>query len=359
MNIGGKTQTESNYRAVNLDSSTSVKEFSLDRKKYYRKYILNEDVADKETLAANMGKLVETLLMEPHLFDEKFYMSSCLGEPTGLMSAFVEALYTHTIEAMNESGEVTRTFQDISMDAYNDSGFKIKYEAVLGKFIGSDAELYYNEIRQIRPKKLTVVTARDVTNAENIVEELKNNHVTSQIVNLTDSVRYKVLNQYQVEAYTLVGEWAEKANIDEHLFKSMLDKVIIDHKEKTIQPIDLKCTWTVENFYEEYYLYRRAYIQAYLYWHAINSLTAIGGEFEGYTVKLIQFLVCDSTNYMNPLIYQLSKQDMRDAEMGFEYKGRTYPGVIEIVQDLQWALENNIWNISRKNHLMNGVINLT
>ena len=51
-------------------------------------------------------------------------------------------------------------------------------------------------------------------------------------------------------------------------FKSMMDKVVVDHEKRTVQVYDLKCVWAVENFYEEYYLYRRAYIQAFLYWQA-------------------------------------------------------------------------------------------
>ena len=35
--IGGKTKTEANYRALMLDSSSSLKDFSMDRKKYYKK----------------------------------------------------------------------------------------------------------------------------------------------------------------------------------------------------------------------------------------------------------------------------------------------------------------------------------
>ena len=53
--IKGQTNTEANYRAVMLDSSSSLKDFSLDRKKYYRKYILNEPINEKETSAATIG----------------------------------------------------------------------------------------------------------------------------------------------------------------------------------------------------------------------------------------------------------------------------------------------------------------
>ena len=345
--IKGEVKTEAIYRAKAIDSSSSLKEFSMDRKKYYRKYILGESVEDKDTQAATMGRIVETLLMEPELFDERFYMSACMSAPTGLMLSFVEALYKFTKEATDDHGNITRTFEDISRDAYVESGFKIKYDAVIGKFVGSDAEIFYNEIRKVRSMNLTVVTAEDVSTAEKIVEELRNNPITKDVVNLVNSPRYTVYNQLQVEGY----------DVDGHEFKSMMDKVIIDHNEKTIQVYDLKCTWSVENFLEEYYLYRRAYIQAFLYWKAALHLKE-NDSLEEYRVLPTRFIVCDSTNYYNPLIYTLTNDDLLDAYEGFEHKGRKYPGVADLVKSLKWALDNNVWNISRENYLNNGLVNI-
>jgi len=345
--IQGPNRTEAAYRAVTMDSSSSLKDFSMDRKKYYKKYVLSEKVEEKDTAASVIGRLVETQLMEPELFDEKFYMSTITSAPTGLMLEFVEALYRHTAAATNENGLVTREMEDIMKDAYVDSGFKIKLDAVLAKFIGSDAEIYYKEIREVRSKGLTVVTTQDITNAEKIVEELKTNDFTAPIVNLVNSARYNVYNQLQVEGYVVYG----------HMFKSMMDKVIVDHTEKTIQVYDLKCTWSVENFYEEYYLYRRAYIQGYLYYyaskHMFDELVAVG-----YEILPPKFIVCDSTNYACPLVFTMDDNSFDDASKGFEHKGRKYPGVKSLIEDLKWAIKNDKWNISRENYLNNGLVKL-
>jgi hypothetical protein len=347
--IKGTAKTEAQYRAVEMDSSSSLKDFSQDRKKYYKKYILGEKVEDKDSSAANMGRIVETLLMEPHLFDDKFYMSSCTSTPTGLMLDFVEALYKHTRDATDENGIVKTPMNELLEAAYKDSGFKIKYEAVISKFVGSDAEIYYNEIRTVRSKNLTVINTTEVSIAEKIVEQLRINTTTAPIVNLTNSSRYEIIDQMQVEGYT----------IDGHKFKSMLDKVVIDHKEKTVQPYDLKCTWSVENFYEEYYLYRRAYIQAYLYYHAMLKLVDDPeSSCYGYVVNYLQFIVCDSTNYYQPLIYTLDIDDMGDAYHGFVHKGRTYPGVGDLIAALTWCVTTGTWTISHKNYLSNGVVNI-
>jgi len=345
--IQGPNRTEAAYRAVVMDSSSSLKEFSVDRKKYHKRYVLNEKVEDKDTAASVIGRLVETQLMEPELFDERFYMSTVTSAPTNLMLEFVEALYRHTAAATNEDGVVTREMEDIMKDAYVDSGFKIKIDAVLAKFIGSDAEIYYKEIREVRSKGLTVVTTQDISNAEKIVEELKTNDFTASIVNLVNSARYNVYNQLQVEGYVVFG----------HMFKSMMDKVIVDHTEKTIQIYDLKCTWSVENFYEEYYLYRRAYIQGYLYFHAakhtFDELVAVG-----YEILPPKFIVCDSTNYACPLVFTMDDKSFEDASQGFEHKGKKYPGVKKLVEDLKWAIKTDKWNISRENYLNNGLVKL-
>jgi hypothetical protein len=345
--IKGSVKTEASYRAIVMDSSSSLKEFSQDRKKYYRKYVLGEKVDDDDSKAATMGRLVETKLMEPELFDEKFYLSTCQSVPTGLMLDFVEALYKYMKEATNESGEITREFSEVALDAYKDSGFKIAYDAVMKKFINSEAEAYFDEIMLVRSKGMTVVSINDVTNSEKIVTELRTNPITASIVNQNQTARYDVHNQLQVEDY----------QVHSHKFKSMMDKVIVDHHTQTIQIYDLKCTWSVEGFYKEYYLYRRAYIQAFLYWHA--------GHFHfqdlvnaGYKVKYPSFIVCDSTNYFSPLIYTLDIEDMENARDGFNLKGYVYPGVLETIDDLKWAIENDVWNISRKNYLSGGIVNI-
>lgn len=90
--IEGKKKTEAMYRAIEMDSSSSLKEFSMDRKKYHRKYVLGDKVENKDSQASIIGRIVETLLLEPEEFDNRFYMSACMTAPTGLMLDFVNAL---------------------------------------------------------------------------------------------------------------------------------------------------------------------------------------------------------------------------------------------------------------------------
>lgn len=340
--IEGKVRTEKEYRALERDSSSSLKEFVNDRKRYYKKYVsLEKQEPEEDTKASIVGKVVETLLFEPDTFDDKFIMSSLAKVPTGKMLDFINALCKKRVE--NEQAP----FADIAKDAHKESGFEWALDTVLKKFIGSDAEIYYKELLEINKKGLIVVTADDVQNAERIVEDLKMNDVTSHIINIESNDRYIVLKQHKVENFDINGL----------PMKSMLDLIIIDHIEQKISPYDLKCVWAVENFYNEYYLYRKAYIQAAVYKEACYQLKTDLG-LEGYKVENLKFIVCDSINYYNPLIYTLNSDDMDDAYNGFEYRGRKYMGLKEIVSNLQWAKENDIWNISKSNFINSGYVNI-
>ena len=81
------------------------------------------------------------------------------------------------------------------------------------------------------------------------------------------------------------------------------------------------------------------------------------GPYYGYEVANLRFIVCDSSNYYQQLIYTLDDEDMIDAFEGFVTKGRTYPGVKELIDALKWCRDTNTWDISHKNYLSNGIVN--
>lgn len=353
----GRIANEKNYRQLAIDSSSSLRDFAKDRKLYYRKYVLGEDVDDKDTKASIMGRLVEMLVLDTREhFEEMVVESVAVKPPTGLMAIFVENLYKISKSSVDENGKVTRNFEDMAREAYEETGYKIPYDRVMfgtdktEGFVGSDTEKYYNEMKKTRGTNKVLATSEEIATAERIAEELKTNFVTNEVINLMNSKRYQIFNQFQIEGY----------EIDGLPLKSMLDKVIVDHDKKLIYIYDVKCVWSVENFYEEYYLYKRGYIQPYLYYQAIHSTKAdMGFDKSGYRIAYPEYIVCDSINYYNPLIYKLTSEDMISAYQGFEYRGRKYPGVKDIIADIKWALSTGIWNMSRENYLSDGKVELT
>lgn len=339
--------TEAEYRALDYNSSSSLKDFALDRKKYYRKHVLGERIKEKPNPAADMGRLVETLLMEPERFDDMFFMSSCVKIPGAMLGDFIYKLAELVAENSDKEGF---DFETVAREAYVFAKFKIKFETVLAKLEDPENKLYYEECLKVEHLGMTMVTVQQIENAERIVESLRTTPQTSALCNLEDGERYEVVNQMKIQDYV----------IDGMRLKSMLDKVIIDHVDKVVLIYDLKCTWSVEAFHKDYYLYRRSYIQAYLYREAVRYMAATDPDcsFHGYTVQPTSFIVCDSINYFQPLVYTLSEADMLEAYDGFVHQYKEYAGVKQIIEECKWAMDNDRWDISKRNFEMGGVINI-
>jgi hypothetical protein len=339
-------ETEKEYRAFPAHSSSSIKDFYSDKRKYYKRHILKEPYKEKPNAAANMGILVETLLMEEERFDELFHMSSLVSTPGGMLGDFIYFL----AEIVAKEGEKSDfDFKEATQAAYDKSGYKTKIETVLKKLDLPENQIFYNERLQIERYNLTLITTQDVENAEKIIKGLRESKSIGPIVNLKSGTEFTVINQFKISGFQIEG-------LD---FKGMLDKVIINHVKKTVSIYDLKCVWSVETFYKDYYLYRYAYIQAYVYYMAVLHLTETPShEFYGYHVEFPAFIVCDSINYHDPLLYTMTQRDIIDAKEGFTYKYNTYKGVKELLTELKWHIENDIWTMSYNAFKNNGVLNI-
>lgn len=349
-------KTEKQYRAIDIDSYSSLATFAKDRRQYHKKYFVGEPIdEDDDSKSILMGTLVETLLLEgQEEFDNKFYMSLTDKDPTPSVMNFINALYKITVSNTDQNGVILEDFLDLAKQAYDEAGIKKPGFIVFMNgneksqgFIGSQDELYYKQLRESKPMCKKIVSVQDIDNAYKIEKELRTNYITADIINQRTNDSCTVYNQHQIEEY----------EIDGLPLKSMYDKLIAYHTSKKIQFYDLKCTFAVERFYEEYYLKRFSYIQGLLYYRALlEGKVDLGFEYSDYEILPPKFIVCDSFNLMSPLIYSLNQEDLNEAYNGFYHKNRYYPGVRDIIKDVIWAKENNEWRISRENFLKGGIV---
>jgi hypothetical protein len=347
--------TEKEYRALERDSYSSLKDFIENRQKYYRKWILKEEVVEDLSDSLKMGSLTDTLLFEPGEFDNRFVMTTAQS-PTGQMLEFTKALYRRSIECRGEDGTLGRTFEVLTKDAYNDVkfdragnivAFKRKgdsLEGVIEKFTESEAELYYRQLMASYGK--IAVELYQVQGAERLVATLKSNWVTKEVINQETDKRYEVHNQ-------LIIIFEHKG----YQLKAMLDKVIVDHNLKKIFIWDLKTCWDNEREFETNWYKYKYYIQAAVYYLAVLHWAQKEG-WGDYQIEFMKFVVVDSSNYQNPLIYETDAVNLQQGLEGFVMKGRYYPGVNRAIQDLAWCRENQIWEISRTNYEAKGIVKI-
>lgn len=354
--------TEAEYRSLPIDSYSSIKDFLDDRKKYYKKWVLLEEVKEEESDSLTFGDLVDCLRFTPEAYESKFTML-VTQMPTGQYLKFCDMLMKHTMYAVNrETGEITRTMDDMMNDAYNACKYdrngnvvdfkRDTIEKVKANFFDPEKglEAYYNQCRASVGK--TVIDLSMLENAQRLVNNLSENFVTKEIMTLTTNSDVRVFNQFP-----LTGELV--ASITKSIpykLKGLIDKLVIDRLRKEIFIYDLKTCWDNEYGFLQNYLKYRYYIQGAIYYYLVEQWRRTQESLKDYKVIYPKFIVAESTSYKNPLIYSMTQETFMQAMKGFNTKSRHYIGVIKAVQDLQWHKENAVWNISKDNHVGNGLV---
>lgn len=128
-------------------------------------------------------------------------------------------------------------------------------------------------------------------------------------------------------------------------FKALLDGVKIDHKEKTIEPFDLKTIGKSVYDFKANYLNYGYYTQAALYEYAIQQPESPVFELlqQGYTIKDFIFIVAETkTSSTNPaLIYTTSPKEREAGMIGGYCEGKKYKGILELLEDYNWHVKND------------------
>lgn len=347
--------TEKEYRNLERDSYSSLSLFANDRKAYYRKYIRKEIVDTKESPQLIYGSLVDCLLFSPLEFDNRFIVGD-FDIPTAQLKAFTENLVKRVYE--NEKLDESRKekdFKTLMLWAYNDTkydengnevAFRQKYmtlDIVIEKF-NKECTRYYDYLIDTQIAGKSLITQENYSKARLAVDKLRYSTVTGPII-LQE-------NNFDIEVQKQLIILFDHNGLP---LKSMLDLVHIDHSKKIIYPYDLKTTHNAEEFSHSYLKFNY-YIQAGVYHLALKHWVIQRG-YQDYTINPIKFIVIDSYNYMAPLIYTTNSINLLESLTGF-YLGKRYRGVSELISDLQWHKENDIWDISKVNYCNNGNVNL-
>lgn len=339
--------TEGQYRGLrDRLSYSSIKQFDNDRKAFFREFVLGKRRREKESVSKTMGSLVHLYLAEQN-FDDKFHLMSAV-EPKGQMKLLVDNLYDRTMKSatVNEQGEVVvgEKFESIFVDAVNatkydgdmkEVNFKGKdLEKIATLFADSDAEIYYKEMMAVKGKQ--VVTVAMVTKGEDISGKIRGHSYTYELANArTRGNELTVFNE--------LGILFEHEGV---FYKSMLDKNIIDHEARTIQPVDWKTSWDNE---EPKFAYLKFgyYLQGTMYDLAISYWMKDHPELEGYTVLPMKFVFCDTGGWSDPVVLSLTKEDLVAGWHGFKVRGYTYRGLKDLMSDIAWHVETQNWATSK------------
>ena len=130
-----------------------------------------------------------------------------------------------------------------------------------------------------------------------IVMSLRTNEYTAMYFQQSSNTEI----QYQVDIY-FDYEGVE--------CKALLDMVIINHQDNTIQPIDIKTMGEDTLNFASSLRKRRYDIQAAFYTEALKSV------YPGYTILPFKFIVESTTNIGNPIVYTLDESLLEIGKFG-------------------------------------------
>ena len=144
--------------------------------------------------------------------------------------------------------------------------------------------------------------------------------------------------------------------------KALLDGILIDHHDKTIEPFDLKTTSKSVFDFTDSFLQYGYYRQCAFYEQALLSDESPIKHLldEGY--KLLDYIfIVTETNVKSTrpaVIYKTTELDRLVGLKGGLSKGRHYPGVDNLLSDYIWHTQNDYWDMPKFLLESRGIITL-
>lgn len=277
----------------------------------------------------------------PSEFDDRFIVGD-LFKPTGMMEDFIRNL-PDNIEPDSPLIDYER--------AYLKSGYKKDIEWVVSQFWKEPNHLRYYLFLNNRTDKLKL-TKDEYAQVLQAVESLNSAPWAREYFTSPElEILFQVPILFDLE---FKGKKLE--------CKALLDGIRIDHKNKTIEPYDLKTTSRDPLKFEEPFLTYGYFRQALFYTIAITSEASPVRQLldEGYTLLPFAFVVVDTRldNTNLPIIWKTNNDTLKKGWTGFSIGKTKYFGLEELLDAHLWHTERQDFSIPKYLSDVNGQMEL-
>lgn len=289
------------------------------------------------------------MMTSPELLDSTYYISKS-KRPGGLMAKFIDAL------PLKSRGVLT---PEDCAEAYHTSGYTTKLHTVIKNLREKPVNWdYYIARHDAKGKK--VLSIEEYETALLCKKELVTNPCTKDYFVGKRKVYYQIPIYFSVNGIEGLAGTSESWN----KCKGMLDLLVIDHEEKTIQIADLKTIARSAFDFPSSFIKYGYYIQAWFYYHAVKELIAgraVSPAFSStqleflseYTVKPPIFIVVPKTEG-SAIIFSLTQSDMIKIWQGTS----NFEGVKDLLSRWQFHNMTSQWEFPREVYMNNGTIPL-
>ena len=333
---------KSEYRKINKLSASDIKLFEKDRNKFYRTKVLGERQEDLTSSAIVLGTIVDFILSNcrgsldefDRRFDEKFKLLS-IKKGSGQMFLLVDELFKLTLRDMDEEGNITSSFSARFEEAFDKLQSQDKFkgkkvEWALEQFRNSDEEIYFQECLESIGKY--IVDQSMLEKAKSVVEMV----IQDENVNWLFNGAQELDN---------LGKTVIEFEYLEMECKCEIDLFHLDYTNKKAIITEIKTNWDIINF-QKVYLKLRYYLSAAFYYKAVEWYLK-ENNLKDWIVEF-QFLSIDtSPNKLKPIIYTLNDNDINKSIQGFSTIYDKYRGLNELMEEIKWSQDNQIWNVDK------------
>lgn len=316
--------TISEYRKYKAYNYSTLKNFDGNPRTY-----LQDNTDSKESIAMDKGSALDMYITDRKQFDKTIIKGPseyARNTTAKLMKYLLELppitskkhLLSTALNIVSKNNLWERTKDPVKLESY---------------FWNEDFVIEYKLKTQYKDK--VILSSTDYDEVIELGNSLCENVFTKDYILPTKDIEVK----YQ---HPIIFEYEGR------VYKSLLDIIVINHWEKTIQPVDLKTsddsafTFSKKVFDPMF----RYDIQAALYSEGCKNFR--DDNYHDYEIKDFKFIVGSFKNPKLPLVYNAKDVIPIGTNGGVSNSGYRINGFRNIVDNLEWHIKNDLWEYTRE-----------
>jgi hypothetical protein len=322
-------KTEKEYRADPSISQSSLGYLSTHPKFFRHKMFTKKEEEEVKDYFV-VGGALDTLLT-----NKEEYHNIYIEEPdyklTKMMKIFCEEFVRQKY--------VNKCDDDLAYElAHIQSGYKISLDKIKRVFNDTECQTY---VKFLLEKDTKLVLKREDAILVRRMYKL-----------LTESEHCGWLFKEAPEGINILFQVAIFFEVDLVPCKGLLDIVVIDHNNKTIQIIDLKTTAKSVYQFKHSFITFYYYIQAAFYTRAMESWKKECkeyGDISEYRILNFKFLVQEKSCYNLPVFYPVTDNDLKVGKLGGYLKSSNefVKGYVQLLDEYKWHKTTDYWEMPK------------
>ncbi len=282
----------------------------------------------KESDSLSFGGLVDCRLFTPEIEEHEYIMLPKDYKLSDNMKLFADTLVKR--HKLANRTEFEPTVEDLLI-ARDIAGFKISGDALMKRF-NAEAKEYADFMLTVGDKK--VIDPEMAVKAQAMVDLVKSHEWTRKYFEAGPGIELI----YQKDIYWEFDVKMTYASlpIETLMGKALLDIIRVDHRAKTVEPVDFKTIgMPVKQFMTNYFKYKYFYQEEW-YMSGMRKWTNLD-----YTLLPFKFMVASPMNDY-PLLYTIEKS-MEDSYIiwnGDTAGEKRTQGIYQLIEDYLWYKVN-------------------